>query len=230
METGIVILAVVIGLATLVCIYLPLRHLARHAPATPATRRYGLFFAGAGLGYMAVEIALLQKFGLLLGHPNYALSVVLAALLLASGLGSLFSDRIVRLLGGIRGVSLALAAVVLAERLLVFPRLLDLATLPFALRVAFVFALVAPIGLGLGTFVPTAIERLKPEAPAYVPWAWGLNGIFSVLSPVASVAFSMTWGINALLVAALPVYLLTALALPPAASAAAATGKEVSPA
>ena len=50
----------------------------------------------------------------------------------------------------------------------------------------------------------------------------------SVLSPVASVAFSMTWGINALLLAALPVYLLTALALPPAASAAAASAEEVS--
>lgn len=228
METGIVILGLVIGLATLVCIVLPLRHLAGGAPATPVTRRHGLFFAGAGLGYMAVEIALLQKFGLLLGHPNYALSVVLAALLLASGVGSLLSAQIARRLGGVRGVSLALAVVVLTEWWLVFPRLPGLATLPLGVRVAIVFALVAPIGLCLGTFVPTAIERLKPEAPAYVPWAWGLNGILSVLSPVASVAFSMTWGINALLIAALPVYLLTALALPPAASAAAASAEEVS--
>jgi hypothetical protein len=80
---------------------------------------------------------------------------------------------------------------------------------------------VAPIGLCLGVFVPTALERLKREAPSYVPWAWGLNGIFSVLSPVLSVAFSMTWGISALLIAAIPVYLVTGFALPAAARAAA---------
>lgn len=83
-----------------------------------------------------------------------------------------------------------------AEYFLVLPRLADLITLPF------------------GTFVPAALERLKPEAPAYVPWAWGLNGIFSVLSPVLSVALSMTWGINALLLTAVLVYLVTGLALP----------------
>jgi hypothetical protein len=82
-----------------------------------------------------------------------------------------------------------------AEYFLVLPRLADLITLPF------------------GTFVPTALERLKPEAPSYVPWAWGLNGFFSVLSPVLSVAVSMTWGINALLLAAVLVYLVTGLAL-----------------
>src|SRR6185295_3099257 len=76
LEYTILILLGVVGLAALACVYLPLRYLARRA-GSPATRRYGVYFAGAGLGYMAVEIALLQKFGLFLGHPNYALSVVL---------------------------------------------------------------------------------------------------------------------------------------------------------
>jgi hypothetical protein len=82
-------------------------------------------------------------------------------------------------------------------------------------RVALVVLLVAPLGVCLGAFVPTALERLKIEAPAYVPWAWGINGIFSVLAPVLSVAFSMTWGIAALLLSAIPVYLITAASLPP---------------
>ncbi len=214
MEYSLIILGGIVGLAAVVCVYLPLRILARRPEATPATRRYGVFFAATGLGYLAIEVGLLQKFGLFLGHPNYALSVVLASLLFASGVGSLVSARIVGALGNIRFVAYVLAGTILAERTFAFPSLPALSNLAFAARVLVVFALVAPIGLCLGTFVPTAIERLKPKAPSYVPWAWGINGIFSVLAPVASVAISMTWGINALLLAAVPVYLAAAFALP----------------
>ena len=73
---------------------------------------------------MAVEIALLQKFGVFLGHPNYALSVVLAALLLSTGAGALASGALVRALGRLRFASYALAFVLLAAHLVVFPRLL----------------------------------------------------------------------------------------------------------
>jgi len=176
--------------------------------------RYGLFFAGAGIGYLAIEIALLQKFGLFLGHPNYALSVVLAALLLATGLGSLFSAATVSGLGSLRTVSYVLVGFILAEYALAFPFLPGLFGLSFLARCAIVFALVAPIGFALGIFLPTALERLKPVAPAFVPWAWGINGIFSVLAPVLSIAFSMTWGIDALLLSAIPVYLVVGHCLP----------------
>lgn len=43
-------------------------------------------------------------------------------------------------------------------------------------------ALVAPVGPGLGVFVPTALDRLKGDDAAFAPWAWGVNGIFSVLA------------------------------------------------
>ena len=65
-----------------------------------------------------------------------------------------------------------------------------------------------------------ALERLKPEAPAYVPWAWGINGIFSVMAPILSVGFAITWGANALLLAAVPIYLVAGLALPSPRAAA----------
>jgi spermidine synthase len=214
MEDSVLILLAVIGLCVVGCVYLPLRYLARTGAFAPATRRYGVFFAATGLGYLAIEIALLQKFGLFLGHPNLALSVVLAALLISTGLGSLLSERIVAALGNLRFVAYLLSALILVEYLLVMPRLPGLITLPFSLRVLIVTALVAPPGLCLGTFFPSALESLKSTAPSYAPWAWGLNGIFSVLSPVLSVAVSMTWGMGALLLAAIPVYLAAALALP----------------
>jgi spermidine synthase len=214
MEYSLILLLLAIGLAALVSIYLPLRHFAHQGLRAPSAWRWLVYFGGAGLGYLAVEVALLQKFGLFLGHPNYALSVVLAALLLATGLGSLCSGTIVRRLGGIRFVSYALCGIVLAELLFLFPRLPALASLPFPVRVSLVFGLVAPIGVCLGVFVPSALERLKSEAPDFVPWAWGVNGIFSVLAPVLAIAVSIGWGISALLLVSLPVYLAVGWSLP----------------
>ena len=214
MEYSVILLTLTVGLAAIACVYAPLRFLAARGLTTPRAGRHATFFAGTAVGYMAIEIALLQKYGLFLGHPNHALSVVLTALLFSTGLGSLVSETIVRLLGRLRFVSYLVAGVVLSEHLLLLPVLPQLLGWTFAARALLVFALVAPIGVCLGTFVPTALERLKRTAPAFVPWAWGVNGIFSVLAPALSVAFSMSWGIGALLVAALPFYLLVGLVAP----------------
>jgi len=214
MELSLILLGLLVSAAALLCVYVPLRLLARAESRFAHAGRYAVFFAGLGLGYLAVEVALLQKFGLFLGHPNYALSVVLAALLFTSGLGSLVSPFLTRVGQGLQGLSLALAAVVLIEHFLVLPHLPEMVAWPFAARASLTFVLVAPIGLLLGAFLPAGLEQLKAAAPAYVPWAWGINGIFSVLAPVLAVAVSMTWGMGALLLSALPVYLAAALALP----------------
>jgi len=220
MEYGLLLLLGLTGLAALLCVYLPLRRLAREGQRVAHASRYACYFGLIGLGYLAVELALLQRFGLFLGHPNYSLSVVLAALLSASGLGALVSRRALLLLGHRRFAGYVLALLLLAEQLLFFPLLPRLITLPFAARAALVLAAVAPIGLVMGVFFPSALERLKPAAPSYVPWAWGLNGIFSVIAPILGVAVSMTWGISALLLTAVPVYLLAGVLLPEQVTAA----------
>jgi spermidine synthase len=206
-EITLLVMFCLVGTAVLLCVWLPLRYLTR-ASATAPPRRHGFIFAGTGLGYLAVEIALLQKFGLFLGHPNYALSVVLAGLLFATGIGALCSAAISRWLGGPRFVSYAFALLVIAECVFVFPSLNQWPVDDFSLRVLVVLALVMPLGVLMGTYVPTAVEQLKATAPSFVPWAWGINGVFSVLAPILSVAFSMSWGITALLLSAVPVYLI----------------------
>ena len=221
MEYSLILLLGAISLAALLSIYLPLVHFAHQGLHAPRAWRWLVYFGGAGLGYLGLEVALLQKFGLFLGHPNYALSVVLASLLLATGLGSLFSGPIVRRLGGVRFVSYVLCGVVLAELLFLLPRLPRLVGLSFALRTLLVLVLVAPIGVCLGTFVPTALERLKTEAPAFVPWAWGVNGIFSVLAPVLAIAVSISFGISTLMLLSLPVYLAVGWSWPRSESPAA---------
>ena len=84
MQVTVLLLMGLVGVATVVCVYVPLRLMAsadRPIASWPPT----FYFASIAVGYMAIEIALLQKFGVFLGHPNYALSVVLAALLLSTG-------------------------------------------------------------------------------------------------------------------------------------------------
>lgn len=213
LEYGLLLLLAIVGLATLVCVYLPLRWLAKGA-GSRSPRRFGIYFAALGLGFMAVEIALLQKLGLFLGHPNLALSVVLAALLLGTGLGSLASGAILKALGGIRFVAYALAVLLLAEVLLVLPALHRLFSWPLGARALVAFVLVGALGVLLGVFLPVGIERLKDDRPGLVPWAWGVNGIFSVLGPILSVALSVTWGMSALALCAVPIYLLAAFVLP----------------
>jgi spermidine synthase len=216
MEYSLVVLGAVVGVAALLCVFLPLRLMAAAGRRAPGAARYGAFFAVIAIGYMAVEIALLQKFGLFLGHPNYALSVVLAALLLFTGIGALFSRALVAAARQLRFVSYALVGILALEHVLAFPFLPRLIGLPFAARVALVFALVAPVGVCLGVFMPTGLDRLKAAAPAFVPWAWGINGIFSVLAPLVAVGLSMSWGITVLLAASLPFYLAAGLLLPSA--------------
>jgi spermidine synthase len=204
--------------AAVLAVLVPLGAVSRRGWKVRGATRYAAVCALIGAGYMAIELALLQKFGLFLGHPNYALSVVLAALLFSTGLGSFASRAIVERAGHVRFVAYLLSAVLLAEWGFLFPRLSGLVGLPFWERALIVAMAVAPIGFCLGIFFPAILERLKGEAAPFVPWAWGLNGVASVLAPVWGVAFSMAWGVTALYLSAIPLYLLAGLAFPEASA------------
>jgi spermidine synthase len=216
MEMSALLLAVLVGTAAVVCVVLPLAHVRRAASGLVHPVRWAIYFGGIAIGYLALEMALFQKFGLFLGHPNYALSVVLAALLVSTGLGSLASGAILSRLGPPRRAAYVLALIVFVEYFFAFPVLGQFSGLPLPARAAIVAILVAPIGIALGVFLPAGLGQLKMAGPSAAAWAWGVNGVFSVLAPIASVALSMTWGINALLLAAVPVYLVAALAMPDA--------------
>lgn len=219
LEISLSLLAVLIGSIAVICVWLPLRSQLTSPGSGMARWRYGLTLALTATGYMGIEIALLQKFGLFLGHPNYALSVVLAAMLLATGIGSLASDVIVRALGGVKMASFVLAGCLLVEYVFLLPHLTNWVVLPFGLRVTLVSVLVSPPATLMGTFVPTALDRLKASGNGeFIPWAWGINGIFSVLAPVLSIALSVTAGISVLLLSGIAIYLVVGLVFPLTAS------------
>ena len=181
---------------------LPLALVRDRPPVTSMT-----FFAAIGVGFLLFEIALIQRFTLFLGFPTYSLSVVLFALLVFTGIGSLASGRareprrfLVAALACACGL-IAVAAFALQ------PLLAALIELPFAARVALTIALIAPPAVLLGTAMPIGLARLRELHDSAVPWAWAINGISSVLASVLAVAVAITWGFRAVTLLALACYL-----------------------
>ncbi len=217
LQLSLLLLTGFVSVAAALTVILPLVLLSwRDAPTGRHRFRFALYFSGLAVGYLGVEVALMQLFGLFLGHPNYAISVVLAALLFASGVGALLAEAILRRLPNIRFVSFLLSAFILGEFLVVVPQLSSMLGWPFAARVLIATALIFPVGVCLGVFMPAGIELMKRVSPELVPWAWGVNGAFSVLAPLLAVALSTTFGISALLLCAIPVYLVAGFSLPAA--------------
>jgi predicted membrane-bound spermidine synthase len=209
-------LGVVLVLAA-VFLLLPLVMIRRTWAEMPHKAAAGTYFASLGLGFMFIEVSLIQKLTLLLGYPTYSLSVTLCALLLFSGIGSLLLPRY----SGTRERTLlrlfvVLAAVVLAARAWL-PVLVDhFVGHSLPVRVAVTVVVIAPVGLCLGAFMPLglhAIGRLTTRPREYVAWAWAVNGFFSVVASILSTILAMVVGFRALFLIALAVYAVGALAL-----------------
>jgi hypothetical protein len=166
------------------------------------------FFAAIGLGFLVLEVVMIQRFVLFLGFPTYALSVVLFALLVFTGLGSLLSTR-----AGTdprRTLVVALAAAAAMIALMAFglqPLLRALIDLPFSLRIALTVALLAPLGVTLGMAMPLGLRRLEGLYPSGVAWAWGINGVASVLASVLAITVAIMFGFTAATLLALACYL-----------------------
>ena len=190
-----------------VLIFLPLRKLKADGVRTPGTTRIFLYFAALGLGFMLFEIALMQKLVIFLGHPTYALSVVLTSLLASAGLGSLWSGRIrqVRrwhLLLILLGVLAAVAGnVYFVNELL--PQLLGL---DLWIRVVVVVAVLVPTGLVLGMPFPSGIRVVEQTCPHLIPWGWAINAFFSVFGSIFCIVLSMAIGFSNVFYVAAAVY------------------------
>ncbi len=147
------------------------------------------YFGLLGLGFMAVEVPLMQHFILFLGHPAYAFTAVLFALLLFSGIGSAFSARL--------PLRLALALLVILSLLYpwALPRIFAGALhLPLAGRAAVALLVLAPLGILMGIPFPAGLRRLEHSAPQTMPWAWGINGALSVIASVLAALLALSFG------------------------------------
>jgi hypothetical protein len=181
-------------------------------PPLPGARA-GVYFGALGAGFMAAEIALVQRMHVVLGHPTYALILVLAGLLVATGVGSALSTRALRSRRAVSAGALV-AAVVLASLPFAVIRPLARATIDsgFAVRALWATACAALVGIPLGMLFPSGVRYVDRERGA--PVALAVNGATSVLGSVAAITVSVGLGIPATFVLAGLVYVLAALAGP----------------
>ncbi|MBN1609630.1 MAG: class I SAM-dependent methyltransferase [Polyangiaceae bacterium] len=181
-----------------------------------APRQFGagvVYFGLIGTGFMLTQIGFMQRFSVYLGHPTYAVVIVLFSMILATGAGSALSDRI-GVESGLKWVAVmpvATALVLLAVALLIPSVTERTVEYGLAIRALLTCALVVPLSAMLGTFFPLGMRllgRLSPEATA---WMWGINGATGVLASVIAVAVSMWSGIRTNFFVALAAYALVAL-------------------
>lgn len=158
-----------------------------------------IFFISIGLGFMLVETSQMQRLIIALGHPTYALSVVLFALLLSSGLGSYLTAEVpaerLAAIGSRRLLLLVGILVLFGAMTPAVVRASAAASTPA--RIAAAVALLFPAGLVMGMAFPLGMKLAARRAAALTPWLWGLNGAASVLASVLSICIALTWSISA---------------------------------
>jgi spermidine synthase len=182
--------------ATALILVMPPLVLGTRLPRHPGVIRFLLYFLFIGTGYILIEVGLIQKFVLFLGHPTYALTVVIFSLLTSSGLGS-FASR--RLLGSDEGRLIkALGCVALLAALLAFlvsGLLSSLVWMPLAFKIVLTVALLTPLGFVMGMPFPTALRRLERMHAPSVRWAWSLNAAASVMGSVGALVCGIYLGL-----------------------------------
>ena len=189
----------------------------QHSRLLPLT-----YFIAIGLGYIIVEIAFVQRFVLFLGHPTYALTVVVFLMLLSSGAGSLLSRRFFA--RPVLGLWPLLAIVsVLVGYVFLFPALLPaLVGLPFAVKLLISGLLLVPLGFAMGMPFPSGLRAVAGAPSAGLPsddvtsensveWAWAMNAASSVLGSVLAIVIAIRFGFNITLACGAAAYLVAAL-------------------
>ncbi|MGI8961899.1 MAG: hypothetical protein ACR2IV_19500 [Bryobacteraceae bacterium] len=188
-------------LATLLILSLPPLLLRHRLPAGKGSMRPLFFFLFIGAGYILIEVALIQKFVLFLGHPTYALTVVIFSMLLSSGLGSFVSKRLVRAdPGRLRSLLMFILAAVLVLSASLPPITEAGVSLPFALKVLLSVALISPLGFAMGMPFPTGLTLLERVVPTSVRWAWAINSASSVMGSAAAMFLAIYFGLQITLV------------------------------
>jgi hypothetical protein len=167
------------------------------------------YFAALGMGFILIELALLQKLILLMGNPTMTFALLLFTLLISSGSGSLISSRIAKnnmknlifVIGGI-------AALGILYVLFLPPIIYSTIAESIEVKAAVSIAILAPIGFLMGMPLPTGMRLLKVHRPDYIPWMWAINGAFSVLGAVLAIALGIIYGSSLAMILGILIYLI----------------------
>lgn len=191
---GLVAISIV---AMIIIMSLPPLLLGHRLPRDRGIIKSLLFFLFIGAGYILIQVALIQKFVLFLGHPTYALTVIVFSMLLSSGFGSLSSRKIVQ--GDprrLKWILLAIVATIILISFVITPVTESGVALPFTVKVLISVLLIAPVGFAMGMPFPTGLTLLEGTAPSSIRWAWAVNAASSVLGSAAAMFLAIYVGLQ----------------------------------
>ncbi len=182
--------------AVAIILILPPLLLGTRLPTERSVRSFLAYFLAIGAGYILVEVALIQKFVLFLGHPTYALTVVIFSMLVSSGAGSFASRKLIRDEPSRLLMALGVAAGLVALLAVIAQPVLSAGVgLPLVVKMLATVVLIAPAGFVMGLPFPTGLRMLEKRHAASVRWAWSLNAAASVLGSVGALVLALYLGL-----------------------------------
>lgn len=201
------VLLVQVLMVSAILILLPLARLRRKEALPGRTNALPalLYFALLGIAYLFVEIAFIQRMILCLENPSYAASTVIASILISSGIGSALAGQ-VQWLKSPR-ILLILSGFVFLCGFLLTGIIGYMNQYPMMIRIILSVVLIMPAGILMGIPFPLGISLVGSSAPGFIPWAWAVNGCFSVIAPILAVMLALSIGYQFILFAGAAAYL-----------------------
>ena len=179
----------------------------------PGVATFGsAYFLLIGFGFMFVEIGLIQRISVYLGHPVYGLAIGLFGIIISTGIGSLLSARVSLLRGERLLAWTTLLAIYIATLHYWFPLLIGaFASEALPMRALVCLSAIAPSGVLIGFGFPTGMSIVNGIDPRPTPWFWAVNGAAGVLASGLAVTISIELSISATLWCGAVSYLLLGL-------------------
>ncbi|UCD83415.1 MAG: hypothetical protein JSU92_08835 [Deltaproteobacteria bacterium] len=195
------------GIVSFLAMILPLYIFEREGLKVQGISSLLLFFCSLGTGFMFIELGFIQRLSIYLGHPMHTLAVGLAGILMFTGIGSYRaghskSDWMRLLRTGMIGTSCSALIWLIVMKVLI-PLTLGS---PLWVRVSIVLLSIFPIGLFMGIPFATGLRYLEHKYPRFIPWAWGINGLTSVMGSVLAIILAMRFGFTMVILLGCLVY------------------------
>ena len=157
-----------------------------------------LYFFFIGIAFIIVEIILIKIFQMYLGNPAYSISIIIFALLVSTGIGSLASKKILNIFkrNSIMWVAIIVFIILVIYSFVLFKVVYSLIQFSLLIRFIITTLLIAIIGIPMGVFFPTGLEHLGKTNRSLIGWAWGANAFATVLGSVLTLIISINWNFS----------------------------------
>jgi len=172
-------------------------------------RKYSIitYFSALGIGFMFIEISLMQKFVLFLGHPIYSISVVLTSMLIFSGIGSYVAGKFPLKFVTTILISILAISIIGIINLFSLPKIFNIfLKYTVSYRILISILILAPLSFFMGMPFPSGLRVVDQVSKKLIPWAWGINGASSVLSSVVAIILALNFGFSFVLFLAIMIY------------------------